>query len=112
VLHDPSRMNSGALPPGITSAAKPPGSTSANAMSTGQVRPGFSTYVSKSGSKSWTTSLIGLVVGAATCGSWPASTSRYLMNIVSRSSAASPARISTFAIVPSLSAVADEVIRQ
>jgi hypothetical protein len=42
--------------------------------------------------------LMGRVVGAATYGSCPASTSRYFTNIVSRSSAASPARISTFAM--------------
>ena len=34
------------------------------------------------------------------CGSYPASARRYLTNIVSRSSAASPARISTFDIAP------------
>ena len=51
-----TRMNSGALPPGITIAAYSEGSTSAKATSTGQLRPGFSTYVSKSASKSWTTS--------------------------------------------------------
>src|SRR5262245_35958923 len=101
-----TRMNSGALPPGITIAAYSEGSTSAKATSTGQLRPGFSTYVSKSGSKSWTTSLIGRVVGAETYGSWPASESRYLMYIVSRSSAASPARISTFAIARSLRSLA------
>ena len=64
-------MYSGARPPGITTAANSDGSTSANARSTGQARPGFSTYVSKSGSKSWTTSLIGRVVGAVTYGSCP-----------------------------------------